>query len=249
MLDQDLLKRAASKDIPAMIEVANAYYLGEGVETDNSLAFAMFCEIIELDPSQADVYSDIGTCWFYGYGTSIDKNMGLKYWEKARSMGSAKAYLRLGLVYRDGEAVAQNSQLAVQNFEKAIELGNIRSLVELGDMYYHGRGVPKDSVKAVSLFEKAALKGHIDGQHKLAIAYRDGEGVSEKDLDKALYWFGKAAEQGGENSMILAGLICQKRNDTTGSPTSTARSPASCSARTTWATTSCPAWRPARASR
>lgn len=213
MLNRDLLNRAASKDISAMIEVANAYYLGEGVETDDNKAFAMFNEIVSLDPSQADVYTDIGTCWFYGYGTTIDQETGLKYWEKARSMGSAGAFMRFGLVYRDGEAVEKNPQLAVQFFEKAIELGNTRSMVELGDMYYYGDGIPKDAAKAVSLFEKAAQDGHINGQHKLAIAYRDGEGVPAKDDEKALYWFEKAAEQGGERSMVLAGIICQERGN------------------------------------
>lgn len=212
MLNQDLISRAAEKDIPAMIKVANAYFHGEGVETDDAKAFAMFNEIVNLDPSQADVYTDIGTCWFYGYGTDVDKNKGLQYWEKARGLGSAGAFMRFGLIHRDGEMVEKNLQKAIQYFEKAIELGNTRALVELGDMYYWGEGVPADPSKAVGLFEKAANDGHIDGQHKLALAYREGKGV-EKDNDKALHWFSKAAEQGGERSMVMAGLICQERGD------------------------------------
>lgn len=145
MLDRDLLNRAASKDISAMIEVANAY-LGKGVETDDNKAFAMFNEIVNLDPSKADVFTDIDTCWFYGYGTNIDQEKGLQYWEKARSMGSAGVYMHFGLVYRNGEAVEKNPQMAVQFFEKAIDLGNTRSMVELGDMYYYGDEIPKDAV-------------------------------------------------------------------------------------------------------
>lgn len=41
----------------------------------------------------------------------------------------------------------------------------------------------------------------------------DGEGMPAKDDEKALYWFKKAAEQGGERSMVLAGIICQERGD------------------------------------
>ena len=97
MLNQDLISKAAAKDIPAMIKVANAYFHGEGVETDDAKAFAMFNEIVNLDPSQADVYTDIGTCWFYGYGTDVDQNKGLKYWEKARDLGSAGAFLEFNV--------------------------------------------------------------------------------------------------------------------------------------------------------
>ncbi len=62
--------------------------------------------------------------------------------------------------------------------------------------YYLGRnGVKKDYAKAVEYFTTAAEGGHAEAQYRLGWCYQYGFGVS-KDLEKARYWFGKAAAQG-----------------------------------------------------
>ena len=206
MLDQELIMRAEQKDVRAMIEVANAYYNGDGVECDEEKSFKLFNEIIRIDPNQPQVISDLGNSWFFGFGTPVDKTKGIEFWEKACAMNNASANLWLGNAYRDGDAVPQDYRKAIEYYNKAIVLGNVRALVELGDLYYYGQGVDVDFEHAVRLYQEAAEKGHIDGQHKLAIAYRDGQGVPAADRQKAIYWFKKAADQGGANSMMLLAI-------------------------------------------
>jgi len=52
-----------------------------------------------------------------------------------------------------------------------------------------------DKDKYFNEIKKAAEDGHIDVQHNLATLYYNGEGT-EKNLEKAFYWYQKAAENG-----------------------------------------------------
>jgi len=57
-------------------------------------------------------------------------------------------------------------------------------------------------LSAAELYKKAAEKGHIDSQFNLAVLYDVGQGV-ERNKQKALYWFRKAAEQGDKQAINL----------------------------------------------
>ncbi len=63
MLDQELLARAEANDVQAVFDVANAYYLGKGVDEDNDKAFELFNKVVALDPSFPAVYSCLGRCY------------------------------------------------------------------------------------------------------------------------------------------------------------------------------------------
>jgi len=47
------------------------------------------------------------------------------------------------------------------------------------------------------LYRKAAENGNIKAQFNLATLYENGEGT-EKNLEKAFYWYQKASENGNE---------------------------------------------------
>jgi hypothetical protein len=52
----------------------------------------------------------------------------------------------------------------------------------------------------VALFKKAAEQGHVDAQNNLGALYFTGEGV-DRDEQKAIEWFEKAAAQGNEEAI------------------------------------------------
>ncbi len=57
-------------------------------------------------------------------------------------------------------------------------------------------------IYASELYLKAAKQGHVDSQFNLAVLYDIGQGV-EKNRQKAMYWFRKAAEQGDKQAINL----------------------------------------------
>lgn len=212
MLDQELLKRFEAKEVDAIIDVAYAYFHGENVEQDDEKAFQLFNEAYSLDPTQADVCCSIGTCLFFGFGTSIDKEKAVDYWERARDLNDHTAYMWLGMLYRDGDVYPQDTSKAISYLEKAIELGNVRASVELGDIYYTGELVTGDTTKAVELYRHAAEEGNLAGQSKLALALENGIGT-EKNIDEALQWFIKAGDNGSDACYVEAGNICQEQGN------------------------------------
>lgn len=50
-----------------------------------------------------------------------------------------------------------------------------------------------------------AEKGDVDAQYKLAEIYYNGHGVA-KDIEKAIAWYEKSAEQGNSSSMYALAL-------------------------------------------
>ena len=94
------------------------------------------------------------------------------------------------------------------------EQGDAEAQNKVGEMYDNGEGVPQDFAGAVKWYRKAANQGHADAQYNLAmvcqggrriydaqhndisVMHYKGKGVPEHDMEEAVKWLRKAAEQG-----------------------------------------------------
>src|SRR5205085_2674172 len=81
-------------------------------------------------------------------------------------------------------------------YKKAAEHGKEAAQYNLGRCYKSGIGVKKDNIKAFECYKKSAENGNINAQIFLGYAYCFGKG--EKDLEKAICWWQKAANNGDE---------------------------------------------------
>ena len=61
-----------------------------------------------------------------------------------------------------------------------------------------------DSVEKIKELEEAANEGYARAQFNLAMCYEQGKLV-EQDLEKAIMWYKKAAEQGNLNACYIMG--------------------------------------------
>lgn len=81
----------------------------------------------------------------------------------------------------------------IETYSKAIHC--------IGVMYMAGTiGFGSPSV-AVDYFTIAAQNGYNLAQYALGECYEKGIGVNEVDIEKAKYWYRKAAEQGDEEAI------------------------------------------------
>ncbi|GBC04576.1 hypothetical protein RclHR1_05750008 [Rhizophagus clarus] len=76
---------------------------------------------------------------------------------------------------------------------------NSNSITLLGCYYNLGIGTNIDMKKAFELYYKAVNLGNYDSQYHLALLYEYGNGI-EKDINKAIYWYKKSAEQGFQSA-------------------------------------------------
>ena len=87
-------------------------------------------------------------------------------------------------------------QMAYQLYTIAAECGNIDARATRAYCLYHGIGVEKDTQRSFQLYEQLANEGTQMGLSNLGWFYL-GNSI-EKDLQKAIYWFTRAAEEYGD---------------------------------------------------
>ena len=120
----------------------------------------------------------------------------------------AKASLKLGWMYFNGEGVVQDYEKAFIWFEKASEKGNTKGTWEISKMYYNGIGITKDSKKAKILVEKAYKDfmeaGRLgDGHASRKVAEGYFFGLLGRNYEKAVIWYEKAGEQGDTRALLF----------------------------------------------
>jgi TPR repeat protein len=123
----------------------------------------------------------------------------IAWYEKAAELGDAKSMNELGWIYfgahdNPGRQLKDYSRARLW-FEKAANLHYVPAITQLGVMYNGDGsiGAPSDHVKAARLFQEAARAGDAQAMNNLGVLYLQGKGVP-KDVDKAVYWWGKAVE-------------------------------------------------------
>ncbi|RIA87324.1 hypothetical protein C1645_878101 [Glomus cerebriforme] len=110
----------------------------------------------------------------------------------------------LEILYRNGEGrcyscgigVEKNYIKAFEYYKKSADQGYLNAQFQLGYCYSNGIGIGYSTTnikRAFEYYKIAAEKGHINAQNNLGILYENGLGIG-KDLEKAIYWFQKAAE-------------------------------------------------------
>jgi TPR repeat protein len=113
--------------------------------------------------------------------------------ETAAAGGSAVAQNALGLILTFGEA---DPGAAAPWFEKAATQDHPEALRMLGHLLGEGKGVPKDEARAAGLYRRAAELGDAFAQFNLAAMIDQGLGGLTRDVNEAIKWFRRAAEQG-----------------------------------------------------
>ncbi|MEJ2470015.1 MAG: tetratricopeptide repeat protein [Desulfuromonadales bacterium] len=116
---------------------------------------------------------------------------------EAAKAGDPDAQLGLSLMYLNGWGVSQNEDEAIRLLIAAADQRYPPAQYALASSYMTGSGVPKDRTKALMLLRQSAEQGFILGQTILGSAYESGYeplGI-EKDTNRAIGWYSKAAEQ------------------------------------------------------
>ena len=98
---------------------------------------------------------------------------------------------------------------AMGHYGKAAEAGSALAQARLAWIH----DLSEDNVAAVKWYRASADQGHPDGQYGLGEMYAKGEGV-EMDLDEAVLWFTRAAENGNLRAQKV--LIVAYKNGSMG---------------------------------
>lgn len=132
-----------------------------------------------LTPQGPSCYSTLllAECYYFGLGTSIDYSQAYKYYSESIKFEGGLSKSSVNYVYR-----------------------------RLGDQCSKGLGVDQNSSMAFSYYMKAANHDDPLAEASVADAYFDGNGIA-KDINKAIFWFEKSAQQGHAYSWYSLGWI------------------------------------------
>lgn len=160
----------------------------------------------------------------------------IEYLNKAADQNFPYALLFLGDIYFSKEYGLQDINKAFDFYHRASEANSIEAQFKLGNIYLNGEYVPPNIDKATYYFKLAADQGYALAQYQLGLIYynkdinknSDFHDLSEKingikeqykqsafyvgkyespEIDKAIYYFTLAADQGYAFPQYQLGLI------------------------------------------
>ena len=197
----DWYRKAAEKDNPKGLFGLGVYYeLGCGVEKNYSKAYSLYNDAAEKGHIPA--FWGLGNCYEKGLGVEKDIKIAVSWYKKAAENGSIEGQWCLGQCYRYGRGVPQDINAARYWYKKAAEQGHKRAKDAYEnlskkpmDIYVDGCNHinNKEYKEAYEFFRTIALSPY--GQNGRGVCYAYGY-IVEKDMEKAAYWFLKAARKG-----------------------------------------------------
>lgn len=130
--------------------------------------------------------------------------------KKAAEKGNAEAQFELGRIYGNGDGVPQDYQTALDWLEKAASQNHAKAQESLGSIYANGVGVPQDFPTARSWYLKAARTGLGSAQYLVATMFRFGLFESEVDMNQAIEWYQRAANQNVAAAQLALGKLAMR---------------------------------------
>jgi len=206
---EELQHLADQGDDDASYNLGLRYHTGDGVEQD----FAKAKEYYEraAEHSHPNALCNLGIMYSQGHGVEVDEQIGALLIRQAADQGQPNAQLTLAGMYYEGEGVEQDYVKAFEYYELAEANGLSDAKISLGHMYLGGLGTEKDEVKAAALFEEMAKRGNTQCQYLAGKAAYEGHTPDgEPDLERAAYWFMKAADGGDAGAMVQMAAMFQE---------------------------------------
>ena len=148
---------AAAGDAEAQAWIGSLYANGDGVEIDDSAAFAWYVKSAEGGNVQAQ--SNVGAAYAMGNGVKQDHEAAVRWFERAAKNSDAHGQFNLAVLLSSGSGGAKDLAKAAEWYRTAAEGGHYPSQARLGQMYAIGQGVGKDRVQAYLWLSLAAQHG------------------------------------------------------------------------------------------
>lgn len=199
---QDDAQARTSEQAEKWCKLGNAYYYGEGVETDYVQAFAWYDKAVRANVIEKDskALCALGDYYYYGYGTTIDKSKAYSWYDKAANAGNARAMYLLGDYYYYGYGTKIDKNKAYIWYDKAANAGNAEAMNAVGDCYYYGDGVIANKREAFNWYKMAARADNAEAMRNLGWCYQHGGSGIIIDEKQAFYWYTKAEQNGNKKA-------------------------------------------------
>ena len=210
--------KANEGDANAQFKLAELYNEKSDSLSDKKLAFKWALKSAQQGHEKAQL--KVG--YFYAYEPEVVKkniDKAIEWFQKSAEQKYCDAYNSLGWLYSSELKGDENLKIALEWFNKGIELNCLTTMSALGSTYLHDTRLPDRLNNGLKWIEKAANLGHIDAQYSLGSLYETPEYGSEGldikvDLNKAIFWYEKAAANQDASAMYFLAMIYNDEKNT-----------------------------------
>lgn len=178
---------------------------------DNDIYNALKWYKLAAEKKIEDAYCILSVCYYEGRGVKKDLVESKQWFDYCKEeSGYLNWYRNLGDRYRTGDGVSKDQTQAIVWYTKDAEINDDAwSQNYIGECCLKGEGVEKNECKAFEWFTKATRPKpwvpYDTAQYNLGVCYKYGIGV-KADLEKAIIWLSKSAEQGNKDAKYELGL-------------------------------------------
>lgn len=158
------------------------------------------------DAENGDPYACLALAYYMQTGKEMDVDFdeAVRWYEKAASLGCARAHWELFRMMYDGIVAADPREMIEHLFASA-DLGSVMAQQRLGQMYYFGDVLEMDPAKAFHYTRKAAEQGHSLAKFVVGYMYGHGIGVQRSDTE-AEVWYSSAGLTGSADMFLRIGM-------------------------------------------
>jgi TPR repeat protein len=189
-------------DIKTQFYLGLYYYITESLAQDPKKAVYWWTKAAEQGCKKAQCF--LGECYYNGEGIAKDHKEAVYWFTKAAEQGYAKAQYLLGVCYHYGEGEHKDSEKAMYWFNKAAEHDYAMAQIFLLNNYCNKEDVQNYLKKSTdSLFQVGEQGFGLLIFSPLRFYFGEHE---QKNMDKAVYWWIMAAEQGDAKAQYKLGL-------------------------------------------
>ena len=174
---------------------------------DKAQAFYWYSLAAQQNNALAQLY--LGEAYRTGSGVAQDYAAAAQWYRQAAEQGNANAQNSLALMYVNGMGVEKDYQAALQWSQKAAAQNHTKAkeMAQWLEQQIVNEKLKKaleadmaeDYTTALQLYSELAEQGVATAQYNVGLMHYHGNGTA-KDLEQALLWCQKAAEQGYEKA-------------------------------------------------
>lgn len=207
-----LLKSAEMGYDSAQYMIGEMYYIGAGVEENDSEALRWYKKAAEQGHglAQLDAADELLHESLYSGNGSLEE--AIKLYEAAAAQGVSQAQYQLSKLYYRGLGVEKDEKRSFDLCRQAAMNGNVKAQVDLGDKFLKESGTEKNVAQAVLWYKAAAEQGDDVAQNYMGQYYLGYYG-GNINKEEALHWFIKSAKQGNSDANYYIGNIYSENGE------------------------------------